>query len=284
VADYRVITEGTGYRLGLWQCSDPEPGAHEPERAALFGLIFPVTGAFVRERDGERELVDSTRVVFENAGEWYRIHHPVAGGDRCTVLELAGSLAEALAADLEPPRRRAVFERQAAPASARLYALHRELVSAARSPARDPLALDELSFTVMRLALRATRHTRRTARRASRHRQLAVQRALELIHADYRTPIPLASIARHAGYSPYHFARVFRERVGVSVHRYVTRLRLRACYEAVLDGECALTGLALSYGFASHSHFTHAFRREFGSPPSRMRRLHRASPATSRRA
>ena len=92
MADYRVIAEGTGYRLGLWQCRDPEPGAHQPERASLFAMIFPVTGAFVRERDGERELVDSTRVVFENAGEWYRIQHPVAGGDRCTVLELGDAL------------------------------------------------------------------------------------------------------------------------------------------------------------------------------------------------
>lgn len=33
-----------------------------------------------------------------------------------------------------------------------------------------------------------------------------------------------------------------------------------------------LTDIALSFGFSSHSHFTDSFRREFGIPPSRLRR------------
>jgi AraC-like DNA-binding protein len=72
--------------------------------------------------------------------------------------------------------------------------------------------------------------------------------------------------------SPFHLARVFRERAGVPVHRYLTRLRLRAALERLSDGADDLTALALDLGFSSHSHFTDAFRREFGRSPSDVRR------------
>ena len=41
-----------------------------------------------------------------------------------------------------------------------------------------------------------------------------------------------------------------------------------------------LTALALDLGYADHSHFTNAFREEWGLPPSRFRELHR--PAADR--
>jgi len=37
-------------------------------------------------------------------------------------------------------------------------------------------------------------------------------------------------------------------------------------------GEEDLTSLALDLGFSSHSHLTDAFRKEFGNPPSAMRK------------
>jgi AraC-like DNA-binding protein len=71
--------------------------------------------------------------------------------------------------------------------------------------------------------------------------------------------------------SPFHLARVFHERAGVPVHRYLTRLRLRAALDRLMGGADDLTALALDLGFSSHSHFTDAFRTEFGRPPSAVR-------------
>jgi AraC-like DNA-binding protein len=39
-----------------------------------------------------------------------------------------------------------------------------------------------------------------------------------------------------------------------------------------MEGADDLTALALELGFSSHSHFTDAFRAEFGRAPSRIRR------------
>jgi AraC-like DNA-binding protein len=70
---------------------------------------------------------------------------------------------------------------------------------------------------------------------------------------------------------------VFRHIVGVPIHRYLIRLRLRASLERLASvdepGGAAwdLTGLALDLGYSSHSHFTDSFVREFGLTPSAFR-------------
>jgi AraC-like DNA-binding protein len=80
--------------------------------------------------------------------------------------------------------------------------------------------------------------------------------------------ITLDDVASAVNVSPFHLARIFQKHTGVPVHRYLTQLRLRASLER-LDGD--LTTVALELGFSSHSHFTDAFRREFGKSPSEMR-------------
>ena len=83
--------------------------------------------------------------------------------------------------------------------------------------------------------------------------------------------ITLDDVARAVHASPFHLARVFRQRTGVPLHRYLNRLRLRAALERLAGGANNLTALALELGFSSHSHFADAFRREFGRTPSDVR-------------
>jgi AraC-like DNA-binding protein len=54
------------------------------------------------------------------------------------------------------------------------------------------------------------------------------------------------------------------------------RLRLHASLERVAEPGSDLTAVALDLGFASHSHFTAAFRRSFGLTPSALRAQARA--------
>jgi AraC-like DNA-binding protein len=99
-----------------------------------------------------------------------------------------------------------------------------------------------------------------------------------LIAADPGAPRTLGDIGRDVGASPYHLVRVFREQIGLPIHRYRNRLRLRLALERLAEGECDLTSLALNLGFASHSHFTDAFRREFCVSPSAFGRQIGARP------
>jgi AraC-like DNA-binding protein len=83
--------------------------------------------------------------------------------------------------------------------------------------------------------------------------------------------VTLDDVARAVHTSPFHLARIFHEQTGVPVHRYLTHLRLRASLERLLEGTEDITTVALELGFSSHSHFTDAFRREFGRAPSDIR-------------
>ncbi|HEX2187527.1 MAG TPA: helix-turn-helix transcriptional regulator [Longimicrobiaceae bacterium] len=256
----------------------PEPGLHEAERVERHEIVFPTAGLYVREIAGRREHADATRVVFGNAGDCYRVHHPVPGGDRCTVITLGPGLVEAvagatgaMAAAPGDPR----FPLRSRGIDGRLYAMHRRVVRLHAGGAADRLEVDERVFQVVHLAI-AGEHARPGAggaprRGARRVRDRALARAIEVVHLRFRERLSLDDVGREAGYSPFHLARLFRSHTGLPVHQYVNRLRLRAAFEAVLDGPADLSAVALSHGFSSHSHFTAAFGREFGIAPSAAR-------------
>jgi AraC-like DNA-binding protein len=114
--------------------------------------------------------------------------------------------------------------------------------------------------------------TRRGAPRAAAAGRY-VDRARDIIARGFLGPLTVAGIAREVHCSPLHLSRLFRRTTGLSLYRAVVRLRLRAALERVLDEPAALATIALDCGFASHSHFTDAFRAEYGCAPSAARQL-----------
>lgn len=93
-----------------------------------------------------------------------------------------------------------------------------------------------------------------------------VARVREHIHAHYRDAIPLEELAAVAGVSKYHLVRTFRAAVGVPPHRYQQRLRLTRSLLMLRRGT-PLSAIAYELGFADQSHFTRAFRAEYGTTP-----------------
>ena len=85
--------------------------------------------------------------------------------------------------------------------------------------------------------------------------------------------LTLTSIARAVDCSVFHLCRSFRRATGLTLHAYRDEVRLRLALERLERGERDLSRLALDLGYSSHSHFTAAFRRSFGAPPSSARKL-----------
>jgi AraC-like DNA-binding protein len=98
-----------------------------------------------------------------------------------------------------------------------------------------------------------------------------VDAARERLDAEYAASLTLGALARDAGMSAYHFARVFAELSGVPPHRYLVRKRLDAAAER-LRGGSSVTAACFAVGFNSLSHFDRAFRRAFAVSPSQYRR------------
>ncbi len=94
-----------------------------------------------------------------------------------------------------------------------------------------------------------------------------IQRSLDSIEERLTDPLTPEQLSREAGFSLYHYCRVFKAATGMSVMRYITRRRLRhALYHMGLGGQ--MTDHAMTYGFDSYAGFYKAFRREFGMSPT----------------
>ena len=70
--------------------------------------------------------------------------------------------------------------------------------------------------------------------------------------------------------SPFQFARVFRELVGIPPHQYLVRRRLARARE-LLQADMTVTDACYAAGFNNLSHFVRSFRRAFGVSPSRLK-------------
>ncbi len=103
--------------------------------------------------------------------------------------------------------------------------------------------------------------------------------AVELLTATVTEQLTLADLGARLAVSPFHLARVFRAHTGFTLHGFRTQLRLRLAFDRLPECRGELTRLALELGFASHSHFTDAFRRGFGVPPRTIAEAGSALPS-----
>ncbi|MEP7122958.1 MAG: AraC family transcriptional regulator [Byssovorax sp.] len=106
-----------------------------------------------------------------------------------------------------------------------------------------------------------------------------VGRAREYLHAHYREAVPLERLAELSGLSKFHLVRAFRAAVGVPPHAYQQRLRLTRSLHLLREG-LAPSAIAYQLGFADQSHYTRAFRVEFGTTPGAW--LRAQGPARAR--
>lgn len=107
--------------------------------------------------------------------------------------------------------------------------------------------------------------------RMARDRQV-VERVRELIAAQLERSWTVAELATAAGVSLKRLKTVFPAHTGLPVFEYLQEQRLeRACALLRSSGE-PVTGIALSVGYSSISHFSALFRRRYGQSPTEFRR------------
>jgi AraC-like DNA-binding protein len=277
----RPLYRGELFSIDDWRCAGHDTPARREEWCRDDRIVVTRRGAWELEIAGSTRLADPTHVTFWNRGAHYRVRHPLAGGDDCTVFRLTPEGSRALRERAAPralPESAPVFPGRSRPLDGRSYFLHRRAFERAREAAgaADPMAVEEpaLAFVEAVMGEGAEKPAVEHARGSSR----LVDGARDIIARDFRQPLTVEGIARSVQCSPFHLSRLFRQATGMTLYRTVVRMRLRSALERVLDEPAKLATIALDCGFASHSHFTDAFRAEYGCPPSRARSLGRLSP------
>jgi len=84
--------------------------------------------------------------------------------------------------------------------------------------------------------------------------------------------IPIATLARLARLSTFHFCRAFKQSFGVPPHRYHTIRRIERAKMMLAERKHSVTEIGLTVGFSETSSFTAVFRKITGQTPGRYHR------------
>jgi AraC-like DNA-binding protein len=248
-----------------WVCPGHDHG--RVEEAARNVIAFVRAGGF-RKRVGSRDVAaDPSSAIFFSRGEQYRVDHHAGCGDRCLIVVVGQDQLDEVVGRRDRRSGR-FFPADRATMSGQAALLLRRLAGIAETG--DPLDVEETALLLAAEALSGSEGREEygsNATEAARRRE--VERARVAMAARLKEPLSLSEIARETSYSPWHLARVFREVTGRTLHQHLNRLRLLRGLDLVGSG-ASLSAVAFAVGFSSHSHFTAAFRREFGCPPSRL--------------
>jgi len=96
---------------------------------------------------------------------------------------------------------------------------------------------------------------------------MIIQKSIDYIEDNLKTDITAKELSEIAGFSLFHYYRLFQSAVGMPVMQYITRRRLLNALYDMHCGEKMLVA-ALDYGFETQAGFYKAFVREFGYTPT----------------
>jgi AraC family transcriptional regulator len=97
-----------------------------------------------------------------------------------------------------------------------------------------------------------------------------LRHVIEYIETHLDQDLTLAELASVAGFSLSHFKPLFRQAVGMPVHRFVLDRRVERARLRLLEGGRSMTEIALEAGFAHPSHMARCMRRLLGLSPSQV--------------
>jgi AraC-like DNA-binding protein/mannose-6-phosphate isomerase-like protein (cupin superfamily) len=220
-----------------------------PHRHKYAQLILYLSGEGVQAIDG--------RTTRAKAGDLFVIPADVAHG--FALVGRSRPLCLVLDYEVEGPSRPKTAHRKLPPST--LNELHALL---AQVPAKGRLTLAHFP-AILAVVARLFDHTPKNSAAVSK------PGLFEKVTALLRTPVPLAKVARAAGYHPDHLNRKLKREAGMGMRALRDRLRLEAA-EKALRATPTIAEAATRAGFDDPNYFARWFRRQTGLTPGAWKR------------
>lgn len=99
-----------------------------------------------------------------------------------------------------------------------------------------------------------------------------IERVLDHIHAHYREPIAVETLAGLACLSPSGFHRLFRRHTRLTASAYIAELRIGQACALLVNGERPIAHVAEAAGYRSLANFNRQFLAARGMTPRAFRR------------
>jgi AraC-like DNA-binding protein len=271
------LASGDGWSVDDVVCSaGPQDRPYEEEHKQV--AIAIVTGGSFQYRGSTagpgRELMTPGSVLLGNPGQCFVCGHEHGLGDRCISFRYSPEYFATITKGVGRRLRERFGTLRLSPVR-ELSPVIARAVSAARSTTVTAIAWEELGIKLAVEAVIVDSGTTPSRAPVSAAALARVTRAVRLIDEQPAGDLTLASLAKSARLSPYHFLRTFEDLTGATPHKYVMRARLRHAAARILLEDAKVLDIALDCGFGDVSNFNRAFRAEFGVSP----RLYRGGQA-----
>lgn len=101
---------------------------------------------------------------------------------------------------------------------------------------------------------------------------ISIQNTITYIEQHLCELLTLEEVSKAAGFSKYHFLRLFKSETGIGLRDYIQTRRMYRAAEYLLNSELSAMDIAFLLQFESQEAFTRAFKREYSLPPGQYRR------------
>lgn len=130
-----------------------------------------------------------------------------------------------------------------------------------------------LYLAVNDLVLFLNRVVYQSDNKVSTGNQTLFQKLTAYIEQHLNEDLSLDSLAQQFYVNKYYIAHYFKDHLGISIHQYITKQRLAACRNAIMDGE-PITKVFHEFGFSDYSSFFRAFRKEYQLSPKDVQKIY----------
>src|SRR3954468_8852404 len=100
----------------------------------------------------------------------------------------------------------------------------------------------------------------------------SLRSARDLMDRRFSEPLDLDRLAAHAGFSKFHFSRVFKDAYGETPANYLTRRRVERAKDLLRSANLTVTEVCMLVGFSSLGSFSSRFSELGGLSPSAFQR------------
>lgn len=97
-------------------------------------------------------------------------------------------------------------------------------------------------------------------------------RILSYIAHHYADPITLTDISKACFCSVSHITQLFRNKHNLSVHQYITQLRLKEAARLLIQTDISIQDIAYMTGFSDSNYFSSSFKKHYHLTPRQYRK------------
>lgn len=244
-------------------------------------IILVLTGTSCITVDDASYKLDTGDMIFIHSGVLHTIHTPPTG--ECIVVqfhpELLFSCKELETTVCILPSAIVISKSSSGP---RLYSDLFQLIQTmteelkSHKILKEASAISHLLQIYVRLCREMIYENENFQNTSLNKQQEYIERFLQIcsyIHGHYADTLTLETISETAGFSKFHFSRLFKQFTNMTFNDYLNQYRICKAEALLLTTSMSVVDIATHAGFSSLSNFNRAFRLFKGISPTEYRKM-----------